>query len=184
MFASYLRVSSANCSVTLIRVTAVTFNLSNPHILCKNAGQDEEWLHDTDMLDTDNRQKELLRYQPPDESKLSALRETKIREKQLKKKLMKLFDYLFILLVLILVSYGNRDPQTFLMRNSMEQEFIHPLTVSYPQGLDDVSLTNFKDSFLVHLFSYQQWFAQNLVIVVFFMNEMRLISIAANYSIC
>ena len=61
---------------------------------------------------------------------------------------MKLFDYLFILLVLILVSYANRDPQSFLMRNSMEQEFIQPLTVSYPQGLDDVSLTNSKAVFL------------------------------------
>lgn len=61
---------------------------------------------------------------------------------------MKLFDYLFILLVLILVSYGTRDPQSFLMRNSMGQEFIHPLTVAYPQGLDDVSLTNLKSVFL------------------------------------
>lgn len=127
---------------TLIRVTVVTFNLLHPQIFCQNAGQDEEWLYETNILDTDDRQKELLRHQPPDESKLSALRETKIREKQLKNKFMKVFDYLFVLLVLVLVSYGNRDPQSFLMRNSMEQEFIHPLTVSYPQGLDDVSFTN------------------------------------------
>lgn len=111
-------------------------------ILCLNAGQDEEWLYDSDMLDKDDRQRELLLYQPPDESKLSALRETKIREKQLKNKFIKLGDYLFILLVLVLVSYGNRDPKSFLMRNSMEQEFIRPLTASYPQGLDDVSLMN------------------------------------------
>ena len=129
---------------TLIRFTVVTFNRLHSHIFCQNAGQDEEWLHETDIFDTDDRQKELLRHQPPDESKLSALRETRIREEQLKNKFMKLFDYLFILLVLVFVSYGNRDPQSFLMRNSMEQEFIHPLTVSYPQGLDDVSLTNLK----------------------------------------
>lgn len=80
---------------------------------------------------------------------------------------MKLFDYLFVLLVLVLVSYGNRDPQSFLMRNSMEQEFIHPLTVSYPQGLDDVSFSNeFKASVVAYLFSYQQRFAHN------FMHEM------------
>lgn len=92
------------------------------------------------MLDKDDRERELLRYKPPDESKLSALRETKIREKQLKHKFIKLGDYTFIVLVLILVSYGNRDPQSFMMRNSMEQEFIHPLTSSYPQGITDVSL--------------------------------------------
>ncbi len=91
------------------------------------------------MLDKDDRQRELLLYQPPDESKLNALRETKIREKQLKNKFIKLGDYLFILLVLVLVSYGNRDPKSFLMRNSIEQEFIRPLTASYPQGLNDVS---------------------------------------------
>lgn len=90
-------------------------------------------------MDKDDRQKELLMYQPPDESKLNALRERKIREKQLKSKFIKLGDYLFVLIVLILVSYGNRDPASYRMRNSMEQEFIHPLTVSYPQGLIDVS---------------------------------------------
>ena len=85
---------------------------------------------------------------------------------------MKLFDYLFILLVLILVSHGNRDPQSFLMRNSMEQEFIRPLTVSYPQGLDDVSLRNSKSVFLcIRLFSYQQWFAQNFVRIVLYVRD-------------
>lgn len=106
-------------------------------------GQDEEWFHlseENGVLDKDDRERELLRYRPPDESKLSALRESRLREKELKNKFIKLGDYLFILLVLVLVSYGNRDPASFLMKNSLTQEFIHPLTVSSPQGLDDVSI--------------------------------------------
>lgn len=91
------------------------------------------------MLNADDREMELLRYKPPDENTLSALRETRVREKQMKNKLMKLGDYLFVLTVLVLVSYGNRDPASFLMRNSLEQEFLHPLTASYPQGIVDVS---------------------------------------------
>ena len=83
---------------------------------------------------------ELLRYKPPDESQLSTLRENRMREKQMKNKFFKLGDYLFTVLVLVLVSYGNRDPASFLMRNSLEQEFLLPLTASYPQGLVDVSI--------------------------------------------
>ena len=93
-------------------------------------------------MDNDDREKELLRYKPPDESKLNALRETRIREKKLINKFSKLGDYTFIVLVLVLLSYGNRDSKSFMMRNSMEKEFIHPLTASYPQGLTDVSLSN------------------------------------------
>ncbi|KAL9983983.1 hypothetical protein ACROYT_G006233 [Oculina patagonica] len=137
-------------------------------MLCLNAGQDEEWLHNSDMLDKDDRQRELLLYQPPDESKLNALRETKIREKQLKNKFIKLGDYLFILLVLVLVSYGNRDPKSFLMRNSMEQEFIRPLTASYPQRLDDVNNLQLflkwgEHSLIPHLYE-QDWYNGDKVI--------------------
>ena len=92
------------------------------------------------MLDKDDREMELLRYKPPDESQLSALRENRIREKQMMNKFVKLGDYLFVMLVLVLVSYGNRDPASFLMRNSLEQELLHPLTSSYPQGLAGVSI--------------------------------------------
>ena len=91
------------------------------------------------MLDKDEREIELLRYRPPDESTLNALRESRVREKQLKNKFFKLGNHLFVLFVLVLVSYGNRDPASSLMRTSLEQEFMHPLTVSYPQGLVDVS---------------------------------------------
>ena len=118
--------------------------IRDSNIFCLNAGEDEEWIHLSDengMLDKDDREMELLRYRPPDESKLSALRETRLREKQLKGKFVNLGNYLFVLLVLVLVSYGNRDPASFMMRNSLEQEFMHPLTASDPRGLDDVSIT-------------------------------------------
>ena len=107
-----------------------------------NAGADEEWIHSSQengIGDQDAREIELLRYRPPDEGTLSALRETRVRQKEIKRKFINLGDYLFILIVLVLVSYGNRDPASFTMRNSLEQEFMHPLTASFPQGLDDVS---------------------------------------------
>lgn len=141
------KVIQSTCSSCFKASQALCFELDRTLVLVhwiffSNADADEEWIHSSQengIGDQDAREIELLRYRPPDEGTLSALRETRVRQKEIKRKFINLGDYLFILLVLVLVSYGNRDPASFTMRNSLEQEFMHPLTASFPQGLDDVS---------------------------------------------
>ncbi|KAK2546861.1 Polycystic kidney disease protein 1-like 2, partial [Acropora cervicornis] len=76
---------------------------------------DEEWLHkNTEDMDAETQQelKQLINDKPPDEAKLEIARKLRMKEKQMKSIIREIIWYVIYLLVLLTISYGNRDLTT------------------------------------------------------------------------
>ncbi|XP_035210182.1 polycystic kidney disease protein 1-like 2 [Stegodyphus dumicola] len=84
--------------------------------------KDEEWLHDVNPGISVQRPK----YRPIDLQALEAAR--KIREKEIRmhKLLKEITAYALYLWILMILSYGNRDPNSFYLRETVINNFIKP----------------------------------------------------------
>ena len=87
---------------------------------------DEEWLHKTteDLdLETQQELKQLINDKPPDEAKLEIARKLRMKEKQMKSIIREIIWYVIFLLVLLTISYGNRDLTTSKVTRYMSNIF-------------------------------------------------------------
>ena len=87
---------------------------------------DEEWLHkNTEDLDDETQKalKTLIIDKPPDEAKLEIARQLRMKEKQMKSIIQEIAWYMIFLLVLLTISYGNRDLKTSQVTRYMQNIF-------------------------------------------------------------
>ena len=87
---------------------------------------DEEWLHkNAEDLDPEMQKtlKQLINDKPPDEAKLEIARKLRMKEKQMKSIIREIIWYLIFLLVLLTISYGNRDLTTSKVTKYMQNIF-------------------------------------------------------------
>ncbi|KAL9957163.1 hypothetical protein ACROYT_G038767 [Oculina patagonica] len=87
---------------------------------------DEEWLHkNADDLDPEMQKtlKTLINDKPPDEAKLEIARQLRMKEKQMKSIIREIAWYVIFLLVLLTISYGNRDLITSQVTRYMQNTF-------------------------------------------------------------
>lgn len=87
---------------------------------------DEEWLHkNTEDLDPEMQKtlKTLINDKPPDEAKLEIARQLRMKEKQMKSIIREIAWYIIFLLVLLTISYGNRDLITSQVTRYMKNTF-------------------------------------------------------------
>ena len=87
---------------------------------------DEEWLHkNTEDLDDETQKalKTLIIDKPPDEAKLEIARQLRMKEKQMKSIIQEIAWYIIFLLVLLTISYGNRDLKTSQVTRYMQNIF-------------------------------------------------------------
>ena len=90
--------------------------------------KDEEWLH-TDITDLapeiQKTMKKIISDKPPEEAKLEIARQLRLKEKQMSSTIQEISWYIIFLLVLLTISYTNRDLDTSrvtqYMRNTFER---------------------------------------------------------------
>ncbi|XP_063601108.1 uncharacterized protein LOC134777199 [Penaeus indicus] len=82
---------------------------------------DEAWMHDGDRKKT----KKKLEYKKADSRVLQELRERRRKEVEMYEILREIFAYMMFLWVLLILSYGNRDPNAYFLQQSLNQGFIH-----------------------------------------------------------
>ncbi|KAK3717356.1 hypothetical protein QZH41_011584, partial [Actinostola sp. cb2023] len=88
---------------------------------------DEEWLHKNvkDLSDDEKKDfKKLIMDRPPDEAKLEIARQLRFKEKQMKSIIREIVWYMIFLLVILTISYGNRDPDTYRITKYMNDLFV------------------------------------------------------------
>lgn len=79
-------------------------------------GADEEWLHTLATVTPTRRGKGRSKlYRPPNLTALEKAKLERLKEIKMSKILKEIASYLFFLWILIVLSYGNRDPNAFLV---------------------------------------------------------------------
>jgi polycystin 1L2 len=82
---------------------------------------DEEWLHSL----TPVRKKDRSRmYRPPNMTSLEKAKLQRMKELKMSAILKDIFSYLFFLWILTVISYGNRDPNAYLMKETLVKTFV------------------------------------------------------------
>jgi hypothetical protein len=82
---------------------------------------DEEWLHSL----TPVRKKDRSRmYRPPNMTSLEKAKLQRMKELKMSAVLKDIFSYLFFLWILTVISYGNRDPNAYLMKETLVKTFV------------------------------------------------------------
>nr|XP_042904172.1 uncharacterized protein LOC107445474 [Parasteatoda tepidariorum] len=84
--------------------------------------EDEEWLHDVHTGVVVQRPK----YRPIDPHSLDAARKLREKEVQMYQVLREMGAYILYLWILMILSYGNRDPNSFFIREALINGFIKP----------------------------------------------------------
>lgn len=90
-------------------------------------GKDEEWLHALASSPGTMRGKRKDRkkmYRPPNLTQLEKAKLNRLKEMKMAQILKEIFSYLFFLWILIVLSYGNRDPNAYLLKNALKSTFI------------------------------------------------------------
>ena len=90
-------------------------------------GKDEEWLHALASSPGALRGKRKDRkkmYRPPNLTLLEKAKLNRLKEIKMAQILKEIFSYLFFLWILIVLSYGNRDPNAYLLKNALKSTFI------------------------------------------------------------
>lgn len=68
--------------------------------------------------------KKMIMDRPPDEAKLEIARQLRFKEKQMKSIIRELVWYMIFLMVILTISYGNRDPDTYRVTKYMNDLFV------------------------------------------------------------
>uniref|UniRef100_A0A2L2YFJ8 Polycystic kidney disease protein 1-like 2 n=1 Tax=Parasteatoda tepidariorum TaxID=114398 RepID=A0A2L2YFJ8_PARTP len=82
---------------------------------------DEEWLHKDP--DTKSEKAKLL-YKPADMEKMERAKLERMKELQMTSILKEMISYAFFIWILTILSYGNRDPSAYYMRQNLKDTFI------------------------------------------------------------
>lgn len=81
--------------------------------------QDEVWLHSSD-----HNQKRAKLYQAPDLKALERVKVERMKEIKMAQVLKEIFSYISFLWIMIVLTYGNRDPNAFLIKDTIKRSFI------------------------------------------------------------
>ena len=89
-------------------------------------GADEEWLHSLVSPTRGGKGRKDRRkfYRPPNLTELEKAKLNRLKEIKMGVILKEIFSYLFFLWILIVLSYGNRDPNAFLMKQTIKSVII------------------------------------------------------------
>ncbi|XP_054719265.1 polycystic kidney disease 2-like 2 protein [Uloborus diversus] len=82
---------------------------------------DEEWLHRESETKEDKRK---LLYKPADMAKMERAKLERIKELQMTAILKEIISYAFFIWILTILSYGNRDPSAYYLRQNLKDTFI------------------------------------------------------------
>ncbi|XP_023225224.1 uncharacterized protein LOC111626157 [Centruroides sculpturatus] len=85
-----------------------------------NLADDEEWLHTDAIIPI----KKKISYQPPNSARIEKARREREKELKMAAIIKEIFSYVFFLWILIILSYGNRDPNAFFLKTNLENAFI------------------------------------------------------------
>ena len=87
---------------------------------------DEEWLHQVTGQSTNTRMrnKRKDKYKPLNLTLLERAKLERLKEIKMTVILKEIASYLFFLWILIVLSYGNRDPNAYLMKEMIQKTFI------------------------------------------------------------
>ena len=61
---------------------------------------------------------------PPDEDFLQAARAQRLKEVRMSEIIKEIVAYFLFLMLLMLVAYGNKDPNTYLLRKTLHETFV------------------------------------------------------------
>lgn len=75
---------------------------------------------------TAKKKRRKIEYKPVDPVKIAAAKREREKEVKMWDILTEMAAYAFFLWILLVLSYGSRDPNAFLIRASLEQSFIRP----------------------------------------------------------
>ncbi|GAB6020442.1 polycystic kidney disease 1-like 2 [Chamberlinius hualienensis] len=81
---------------------------------------DEQYLHN--MSGRERRS----RYIPPDPAALNEARRQRLKEVQMWSVLREILGYILFLWILVVVSYGNRDPNGYFFKRTLHRSFVRP----------------------------------------------------------
>nr|XP_027212361.1 polycystic kidney disease 2-like 2 protein [Penaeus vannamei] len=84
-------------------------------------GDDEEWMH---ALGTKERVKKKAEYKPVDEKQLKAARVQRKKEIKMWDIIYDIGAYSFFIWIVLILSHGNRDPNSFLMTEELTNNFV------------------------------------------------------------
>lgn len=87
--------------------------------------EDEEWLHTASIITPRHRFKDRSRvYKPPNYHALERAKQERYKEMKMNAIMKDIFSYLVFLWLLIVISYGNRDPNAYHMKDTLVKMFI------------------------------------------------------------
>lgn len=89
--------------------------------------QDEELIHKNVQNSDDEKALRKLGFvdKPPDPEKLEAARQLRLKQKQMSSILYEIVQYLFFLVIVLIIAYGNRDPMAYGVTRAMESIFVN-----------------------------------------------------------
>ncbi|RWS31890.1 polycystic kidney disease protein 1-like protein 2-like protein [Leptotrombidium deliense] len=85
---------------------------------------DEEWLHSLASFTPTKRGKRSKFYRPPNLTAMEKAKLERLKELKMSAVLKEIWSYLVFLWILIVLSYGNRDPNAFFMKDTLHSAFI------------------------------------------------------------
>lgn len=65
-----------------------------------------------------------LFLRPPDEDFLKAARAQRLKEVRMSEIIKEIVTYFLFVMLLLLVAYGNKDPNTYLLRKTLHETFV------------------------------------------------------------
>ncbi|CAL1301078.1 unnamed protein product [Larinioides sclopetarius] len=109
--------------------------------------EDEEWLHSDNSSSIVQRPK----YRPIDPRSLEAARKLREKEVRMYSVLKEIGAYVLFLWILFILSYGNRDPNSFYLREATINNFIKPgdLWVDFNNVNNEVKFWNWTRTALI-----------------------------------
>ncbi|XP_038066995.1 uncharacterized protein LOC119737008 isoform X2 [Patiria miniata] len=124
---------------------------STPHLK-----SDEEYMHerlteeelkDPEKLAQLERQKQACPVKPPDTDELDEARETRFKEIKMNQILKEIALYMFYLYILLLIGYGNKDPNSHNVYTSVKNTFID----AHYNGITPLSSVKNRPLFWKHI---------------------------------
>lgn len=111
---------------------------------------DEEWLHDS-YSNSMNRSR---MYRSPNLGVLEKIKMQRLKELKMMVILKDIFSYMCFLWILTVISYGNRDPSAYMMKETLVKTFIDTQQTGRIKYMDVCFVIIFLDHKLIILFYF------------------------------
>ncbi|RWS14806.1 polycystic kidney disease protein 1-like protein 2-like protein [Dinothrombium tinctorium] len=121
---------------------------------------DEEWLHSLASLNIAKRSKRSKLYRPPNLTALEKAKLERLKEMKMVEVLKDIWSYLLFLWILVVLSYGNRDPNAHLMKDTIQSAFIDGSNsgVAFTSIKTSKDLWHWINATLIHELRIGRWY--------------------------